>query len=51
MSKKTKVRRLTDEQYNAYIATLKDDPALYSPGGELVPSEFAPDNNQKKLGD
>jgi hypothetical protein len=44
MAKKNKIRKLTDEQYNAYIATLKDDPALYSPKGEFVPDEIKPDD-------
>jgi hypothetical protein len=44
MSKsKHKVRKLTDEQYNAYISTLKNDAALYSKDGSLqVPKEIAP---------
>lgn len=38
---KQKVRKLTDEQYNAYITTLKNDPALYGPDGrEFVPDEI-----------
>jgi hypothetical protein len=38
---KQKVKRLTDEQYNAYISTLKEDPAFYNAdGSQFVPSEI-----------
>lgn len=42
MSKsKRKVRKLTDEQYNLYIATLKSDPALYcADGSAFIPDEI-----------
>lgn len=44
MSKnKKKVPKLTDEQYNEYIATLKNDAALYSTDGTpFVPKEINP---------
>ncbi|MDE6075312.1 MAG: hypothetical protein K2G26_02630 [Clostridia bacterium] len=42
MSKpKKKIRKLTDEQYNEYIATLKNNAALYSADGSMfVPPEI-----------
>ena len=41
MAKKKKVRRLTDEQYNAYITSLKYDPASYNAdGSRVVPHEL-----------
>ncbi len=46
MSKKRKVRKLTDEQYNAYIASLKYDAASYNAdGSRVVPPEFDGDDN------
>ena len=53
MSKnKKKIKKLTDEQYNAYIASLKNPAALFSADGKmLVPDEFKPEENNKKLGD
>ncbi len=50
--KKRKVPRLTDEQYNEYIATLKEDPALYSADGKLVvPPEIDVRKDGKKQGE
>lgn len=42
MSKnKKKIRKLTDEQYNEYIAGLKNTAALFSPDGSMiVPDAF-----------
>lgn len=41
MGKKKKIRKLTDEQYLAYIAGLKNDAALFDPKGNLlVPETF-----------
>lgn len=54
MSKnKHKVRRITDEQYNEYIAVLRKEPALYMANGrEFVPDEIAPDKgSEDKKGD
>lgn len=54
MSKsKHKVRKLTDEQYNEYIAVLRNEPSLYMANGkEFVPSEIAPEkHNEIKKGD
>ena len=50
MSKnKKKIRKLTDEQYNQYIAGLKDGAALFSADGKmLIPDEFKPEKNNKK---
>ena len=39
--KKNKVARITEEQYYAYIAGLKDDAALFDANGDmLIPSVF-----------
>lgn len=53
MSKnKSKVRKLTDEQYNAYITSLRDDPALYMPDGSaFVPDEINPKEDDNKQGE
>lgn len=41
---KKKMRRLTQAQYEEYIAALKDDAALYESDGKLfVPDEIKPD--------
>lgn len=41
MSKKNKIKKITDEQYLQYIAGLKNDAALFSADGEmLVPDNF-----------
>ena len=49
MSKsKKKIRKLTDEQYNLYIATLKHNAALYCADGEtFVPKEIDKDKEDK----
>ena len=50
--KKRKVPRLTEEQYNAYIATLKENAALYNADGKLlVPSEIDVRKPERKKGD
>ncbi len=54
MSKsKHKVRRITDEQYNEYIAVLRREPALYMANGrEFIPDEITPDKREEdKKGD
>lgn len=38
---KTKIPKLSEQQYNEYVAALKGDPALYNADGTL----FVPDNN------
>lgn len=50
MSKnKKKIKKLSAEQYNEYIAALKNDAALFCANGEmLVPSEYKPEENDKK---
>ena len=41
MAKKRKVRKLTEEQYNAYITSLKYDAASYNAdGSRVVPDEI-----------
>lgn len=53
MSKsKKKIRKLTDEQYNEYITTLKSDAALYSADGSMyVPDEIDKPANEDKKGE
>jgi len=42
MGKKKKIKKLTDEQYLAYIAGLKNDAALFDSNGDLlVPESFS----------
>ena len=51
MSKnKKKIKKLTDEQYNEYIAGLKNTAALFSADGSmLVPDELKkPEQNEDK---
>lgn len=46
-SKKKKIVKLTDEQYNAYIMSLKDQAALYGADGEIfVPETIKPEKNE-----
>ena len=47
MAKKSRVKTITDEQYLAYIAGLKEDAALFDLNGELV----VPDVFQKEKRD
>lgn len=48
MGKKTKVKRITDEQYLAYIAGLKNDAALFDAKGEmLVPDTFVTEQQEE----
>lgn len=50
--KKRKVPKLTDEQYNEYIAALRNDAALYMPDGkEYVPPEINVHKPEKKQGE
>lgn len=54
MSKnKKKIKKLTDEQYNEYIAGLKNTAALFSADGAmLVPDQFTKsDQKEDKQGD
>lgn len=50
MSKcKKKVPVLTDEQYNAYIAALKSDPASYNAdGSRVIPDETEKPQRDKR---
>ena len=48
MAKKKKIAKLTDEQYFAYIMSLKDDGALFNADGEmLVPDEIKKNEEEK----
>lgn len=51
MSKnKKKIKKLSAEQYNEYIASLKNPAALFSADGKmLVPDEYKPEENDKKI--
>ncbi|MGN0823951.1 MAG: hypothetical protein ACI4MB_02645 [Candidatus Coproplasma sp.] len=42
---KTKIRKLSEEQYNEYVAALRDDAALYNPDGTLFVPEKTFDTN------
>lgn len=49
--KKNKIARLTEEEYFAYIAGLKNDAAFRDPNGDaLIPSPFKPDGANKNDG-
>ncbi|MCH5148696.1 MAG: hypothetical protein J1G05_04975 [Clostridiales bacterium] len=44
MAKKTKIKKLTDEQYYAYIMGLKNNAALFDASGDvIVPDAFTKD--------
>lgn len=46
-SKGKKIMKLTDEEYNAYIMSLKDEAALYGADGEMfVPETVKPSNDE-----
>ena len=46
--KKKKVPRLTEEQYTAYIMSIKENAAAFDAKGELVvPSPFQKDKEKK----
>ncbi len=50
--KKRKVPKLTAEQYNEYIAALRNDASLYMPDGkEFVPPEIDVRKPEKKEGE
>lgn len=46
--KKKKVARLTEEQYNAYIMSIKDDAAAFSAKGELIVPPALQKEEEKK---
>ena len=51
MSKKRKVKKLTEEQYNAYITSLKYDPASYNAdGSRVVPDELGENGQTHRQG-
>lgn len=42
---KKKIPKISDEQYIAYIASLRSEPALYGTDGEaFIPDEIKPDS-------
>lgn len=44
-----KIMKLTDEEYNAYIMSLKDDAPLYGADGEMfVPESIKPYEPEEK---
>ncbi len=52
MAKKRKVKKLTDEQYNAYITSLKYDAASYNAdGSRVVPDELGAEEEGPGRGD
>ncbi len=52
MAKKKKIKKLTDEQYNAYITSLKYDAASYNAdGSRVVPDEIDCKEDGGKLGE
>lgn len=53
MAKKNKIKKLTDEQYYAYIMGLKQNAALFDRDGNVVvPDAFSKrDDNAHPLGD
>ncbi len=52
MSSKKKVRKLTDAQYNAYIAALQYNAASYNAdGSRAVPDEIKPEGERKSQSD
>lgn len=48
MAKKTKIKKLTDDQYYAYIMGLKDSAALFDANGEVVVPDVFADNEKDK---
>ena len=47
--KKKRIAKLTEEQYFAYIAGLKNDAALFDSNGDiLIPSEYASDKSDEE---
>lgn len=45
--KKKKVARLTEEQYNAYITSLKDNASAYGSDGEMLPPSIRKPEEKK----
>jgi hypothetical protein len=49
-SKKQKIPKISEQQYNAYIAALRGDAALYNPDGSLVvPPALQPEKEENPL--
>lgn len=46
--KKKKIARLTEEQYNAYIMSIKDNAAAYNADGELIVPPVIRKEEEKK---
>lgn len=42
---KKKIRKLSEEQYNEYVAALRNDPSLYNADGSLFVPEQTFDTN------
>lgn len=50
--KKNKIAKITEEQYYAYIAGLRENAALFSADGEtVVPTPFKREEDDKIQGD
>lgn len=48
MGKKNKIKKLTDDQYFAYIMGLKDNAALFDSNGDvIVPDVFTTEDTDK----
>ena len=48
--KKKKVAKLTEEQYNAYITSLKDEPAAYGTDGKMfIPHNIRKETEKKEI--
>lgn len=49
---KRKIPKLTEKQYNEYVATLRGDASLYSPDGTItLPKQLKDKQKDKPLGD
>ncbi len=46
--KKKKIARLTEEQYNAYIMSIKDEASAYSANGEIFVPPLIDKKDEKK---
>lgn len=48
-NRKTRIPKLSEQQYNEYVAALKGDPALYNADGTLfVPEKTFDTNDEEK---
>lgn len=48
MAKKNKIKKLTDEQYYAYIVGLKNSAALFDSNGDVAVPDVFTDNEKEK---